>query len=115
MKGKWKRRSIALCLVLVVLMGSWGGLLAAWHSAQGMGQQQEWLPHLIFVGEGGFALTLGTKKWQPQKEKTRRWLEEMDKVGWLVPRSLRITALGALTGLFLWEQNIQPAAAKSFA
>ena len=113
MKGKWKRRGFALVLALVALMGSWGGLLAAWHSAQGMGQQQEWLPHLAFVGKGDLVLTLGAAKWQPQQEKTRQWLEGMDKVGWLVPRSLRITALGALTGLFLWEQNIQPTTAKS--
>ena len=113
MRGKWKRRGIALCLALVVLMGSWGGLLAAWHSARGMGQQQEWLPHISFGADGGLVLTLGTKKWQLEQEKIRQGAEKADKVAWLVPRSLRITALGALAGAFWWKENIQPAAAKS--
>ena len=113
MLRKWKRRGLALVLALVVLMGSWGGLLAAWHSAQGMGQQQEWLPHLALGDSGALTLTLGTRKWQLEEENLRQSFAKAGMVEWLVPRNLRITALSALTGLFLWEQNIRPAAAKS--
>ena len=109
---KWKRRGLALFLVLVLLMGSWGGLLAAWHSARGMGQEENWLPYLSFGSGGGVTLTLGTKKWRLEDEKMRQGFAAAARAEWLVPHSLRITALGAATGLFLWRQNVRPAAVK---
>lgn len=111
LKG-WKRGAAALLLVLILLAGSWGGLLAAWRSAEGMGKKEDWLPRLVPQGEGGIELTVGGQVWRLQGEKLEHILTVAGGVGWLVPRSLRITALSALTGLFLWEQNTQPTPAK---
>ena len=112
MMKPWGKRSLALLLALVVLMGSWGGLLAAYNSAGGMGKKEEWLPFLSFRADGGIELTCGEKIWQFEDQELRRFFGMAGKVEWLVPRSLRLVGLGGLTGAFLWRQNIRFDAAK---
>ena len=111
MRG-WKRSVTAAVLLVLVLVGAWGTLLVGQRSAQTMGQATGALPRVRFGQDGSLQMSLGQREWRAEPQRVDRVLLAADRVEWMVPRSLRIAGLAALTGLWWAEQELGHAVGK---
>ena len=107
-----RKTAMAAAMAFLILMGTWGGLLVERRSAQTLGQTGQTLPRLRLEQDGGIKLTLGAKEWGAEPQKVRDVFLNLGRVEWMLPRSLRITGLAALSGLWRAEQELGPAAGK---
>lgn len=110
--NRWKKTAMAAALALLILVGTWGGLLVEQRSAQTLGRTEQALPRIRLEQDGGIKLTLGPKEWRVEPEKVRGTFSALGKAEWVLPRSLRVTGLAALSGLWWAEQELGHAAGK---
>ena len=104
--NRWKKPAMAAALALLILAGTWGGLLVEQRSAQTMGRTEQALPRIRLEQDGGIKLTLGPKEWRAEPERVRGTFSALGKAEWALPRSLRMTGLAALSGLWWAEQEL---------
>ena len=103
--NRWKRTAMAAVLAVLLLVGSWSSLLVGQRSAQTMGQTGQTLPRIRLEQDGGIKLTIGTREWRAEPHTVREAFLTLGKVEWAMPRSLRVTGLGALSGIWWSKQE----------
>lgn len=107
---RWKQGLAALGLAVLLAGGSWAGLIVGWRSARTMGKAAGQLPRVVFQADGGIKMTYGQRQHRLEAAQVKSFFEKAAKAELLIPRSLRIAGLAALTGAFWAEQEEQPAA-----